>query len=156
MKKILWAFVIATVLVAGCGSDDKQEVEKYIQDAFKIRAETVFKYKDKKALAGYFSPRALEQSREYLNWSPPGGQWDNVKNLKYSIKLRIEDLKVDGKQATATVLETAIISWDYIDPAKVAGTAFVKEDAWTNKKHMLTLSLTPENRWLVDQDIIAK
>lgn len=156
MKKILWAFVVMALLLAGCGSGSKQEVEKFIQDAFKARAEAVFKYKDKKPLALYFSPQALEQSREYLNWSPPGNQWNNIKNLKYSIKLRIEDLKVDGKQAAATVLETAIISWDYIDPAKVAGTAFIKEDAWSNKKHLVTLTLTPEGKWLVDRDIIQK
>ncbi len=156
MKRLFAACVVLILLIGGCiSSSNKAEVEKFIQDAFKARAEAVFLYKDKKPLAQYFSPEALEQTREFLNWSPRG-QWHNVKDLKYSITLRIRNLKIDGKQATAEVAETVVVTWDFIDPAKVSGTDFVKEDAWSNRKHVLKLILTPEGNWLVDQDIVEK
>ncbi len=154
MKRLFAAWVVLMLLIGGCKSSSGQaEVEKFIQEAFKARAEAVFLYKDKKPLEQYFSQEALEQSREFLDWSPRG-QWHNVKDLKYSIVLRISNLKIDGKQATANVSETVVVTWDFIDPSQVSGTDFVKEDAWTNRKHTVRLILTPEGPWLVDQDIV--
>lgn len=154
MKKLLVIFSLL-FFVIGCGSNDNQEVKKFIQDAFKTRADLVFLYKDKATLKKYFSSEALSQSKRYIEWSP-NGQWKNVKNLKYSIRLRIENLSVNGKLAKAEVYETSIVTWDYKDPALVKGTKFMKEDAWSNQKHMVTLSLTPEGIWQITQDIIIK
>ncbi len=154
MKRILVTFLLL-FLVAGCSGSSRKEVETFIQDAFKVRADAVFLYKDKKPLEQYFSPQALEQSKEYLEWSP-NGQWPNVKNLKYTAALRIDKIKISGKQAAAEVFETAVVTWDYIDPGKVMGTAFINENAWSNRKHMVTLTLTPEGKWLVDQDIVQR
>lgn len=153
MKRYLSTFLLFMFLIAGCSSSNQKEVEKVIQDAFKARADVVFLYKDKKVLQNYFSPKALGQSRDYLAWSPKS-QWNNVKNLKYSTTIRINNLKVDGKQASAEVFETAVVTWDYIDPSKVMGTAFAKEDAWTNKKHIVTMFLTADGKWLVEEDVI--
>lgn len=153
MKKLLLIMTVLMLSLMGCGNESNQEVRKFIQEAFKVRADAVFLYKDKSLLTGYYSPAVLEQSGEYLNWSP-NGQWNNVKDLKYSITMRIDNLKIDGKQATADVFETVVVTWDYIDPSKVMGTAYVTEDAWSNRKHRITLILTDEGRWLIDQDIV--
>jgi hypothetical protein len=155
MKKQFAMLLMLVFIISGCSSSDKSSVEKFIQEAFKARANAVFLYKDKKVLAKHFSPQALNQGKEYLNWRP-GKQWNNVKNLKYSTTLRIEDIKIDGKQATATVLETVVVTWDYIDPSLVVGTAFIKEDAWSNRRHLITLVLTPEGNWIIDQDVVEK
>lgn len=153
MKRTLVMLIISLLFLMGCSSGQKQKVEKFVQDAFKARADAVFTYKDKEPLLQYFSPKAMEQSRDYLNWSPRE-QWSNIKDLKYSTQVRFEKISVDGKTATATVYETAIITWDYIDPSQVMGTAFVKEDAWSNKKHTLLLTMTPEGKWIIDEDIM--
>lgn len=153
MKKFLFALVIFTGLLAGCGTSDKQDLEKVIQDAFKVRTEAVFFHKDKTSLERYFSSEALEQSKDFLEWNP-NGKWDNVKDINYSMKLRVSKLKIDGKLATAEVFETTVVTWDYIDPSKVVGTTYVKEDAWGNKKHNLKIILTPQGEWLIDQDIV--
>ncbi len=155
MKRILAAVLLLVFLTAGCLGGDRKEVEKSIQEAFKTRAEAVFLCKDKKPLERYFGPQAMEQSKAYLAWSP-NGQWTNVKNLKYSTTLRINKLKISGKKATAEVLETAVVTWDYIDPAQVLGTAFLKEDAWSNRKHLVTLTLVPEGKWLIEQDVVQQ
>lgn len=153
MKKYI-IMIIFFLLTAGCNSDNNQNAEKGIQDSFKARADVVFLFKDKKQLSNYFSPRALAQSKDYINWSPRG-QWSNVKDIKYSMKIRIKELKIDGKFATAVVNETVIITWDFIDPSQVMGSDFVKEDAWSNKMHRVKLILTPEGRWIIDEDIIS-
>jgi hypothetical protein len=155
MRKQFALLLILVFIISGCSSSDKSSVEKFIQEAFKIRANAVFLYKDKKVLAKYFSARALDQSKAYLNWRP-SKQWNNVKNLKYSITLRIEDIKTDGKQATATVLETVVVTWDYIDPSKVMGADYIKEDAWSNRRHLVTLVSNPEGNWIIDQDVVEK
>ena len=153
MKKALFFLAVLSILITGCSGGQKQEVEKFIQDAFRARAEAVFTYKDKKPLSQHYSAKALQQGRDYLEWSP-NGQWSNVKNIKYSTRIRFEKLDIDNKMATAVVYETVVVTWDYIDPSQVMGTAFVKEDAWSNKKHVLTLNMTPEGKWLIDEDIM--
>ena len=153
MKRIYFVFMILIIsVISGCSNSNNEEVEQFILDAFKSRADAVFLYKDKKALSQYFSPEALEQSKDYLAWSP--GPWNNIKDMKYSSSLRIDKLKVDGKRATAQVYETVVVTWDYIDPGKVMGAEFVKEDAWSNRKHLVTLILSPEGKWLIEQDIV--
>jgi len=138
MKRVYFVFIMLIIIVvSGCSSSNKEEVRLFIEDAFKTRADVVFLYKDKEVLSGYFSPEALEQNRAYLDWSPKG-QWSNVKDMKYSTTLRISNLKVDGKRATA----------------KVAGTEFTKEDAWSNRKHLVTVVLNPEGNWIIEQDMV--
>lgn len=154
MKRFLLILCIL-VFSTGCGSNGNQELRGFIQDAFKTRADLVFLYKDKALLKKYFSPQALSQSKEYLQWSP-NGQWENAKNLKYTISLRIDNLSVEGKVAKAEVYETVIVTWDYKDPSLVKGTKFIKDDAWSNRQHMVTLGLTPEGNWQIEQDIISK
>lgn len=156
MKRLLILLMAVLVALAGCSDgSNKEAVQAAIREGFKARAEAVFTYKDKKNLDRFFSAEALAQSRDYLNWSP-NGQWANVKNLEYSTSIRINRLKTEGKRATAVVYETAVVTWDYIDPSLVTGTKFIKEDAWSNREHDVVLSLTPEGQWLIVQDIIKK
>ena len=154
MKRVYFVFImLIIILVSGCSSSNKEEVRLFIENAFKTRADVVFLYKDKEVLSGYFSPEALEQNRAYLDWSPKG-QWNNVKDMKYSTTLRISNLKIDGKRATAEVFETVVVTWDFVDPAKVAGMEFTKEDAWSNRKHLVTVVLNPEGNWIIEQDMV--
>ncbi len=154
MKKLYYVYILLILLIiSGCTSSNKEEVRLFLEEAFKTRADVVFLYKDKEVLSRYFSPNAMEQNRAYLDWSP-NGQWSNVKDMKYSITLRISDLKIDGKRATAEVFETVVVTWDYIDPSKVAGTEFTKEDAWSNRKHEVTAVLDPEGHWIIEQDLV--
>lgn len=151
---LLIILVLSLVVWLGCDASGTQaEVEEFINEAFRARAEAVFKYKDKASLEEFYAPKAMEQSKGFLNWSP-NGNWENVKDIKYSYSIRIKDLKVDGKQATALVYETAVITWDYIDPQKVTGTEFVKEDAWANRCHELVLELDADGKWIIEQDIL--
>ncbi|PKM80928.1 MAG: hypothetical protein CVU89_11325 [Firmicutes bacterium HGW-Firmicutes-14] len=152
MKRV-FVLILGLILMTGCGGSKKAEAEQVIHDAFKARAEVVFLYKDKKPLEEYFTPEALQQIREFLDWSP-NGQWENVKNLKYSYKIRMRELKVDGKQASAEVYETAVVTWEYIDPSRVVGTAFIKEDAWSNRRHLVSLTQEPDGNWKVSRDIV--
>lgn len=156
MNRFLVLLIGIIFLLTGCGgSNTKAEVEKAIQDAFKARADTVFLYKDKKPLEQYFSREALAQTSDFLAWSP-NGQWENAKNLKYSYRISIRELKPDGQQATAAVYETAVITWDYINPGQVMGTNFIKEDAWGNRKHLVTLKLDESGHWLISADIVER
>ncbi|MBU7007887.1 hypothetical protein [Phosphitispora fastidiosa] len=154
MKKVYLIFILMILMISsGCSRSNKEEVRLFIEDAFKTRADVVFLYKDKEVLSGYFSPEAMEQNRAYLDWSP-NGRWNNVKDMKYSTTLRISSLKIDGKRATAEVFETVVVTWDFVDPAKVAGTEFTKEDAWSNRKHLVTVVLNPEGNWIIEQDMV--
>ncbi|KNZ71092.1 hypothetical protein Tfer_0167 [Thermincola ferriacetica] len=153
-KTLILTIFFCFVFLIGCGSSQTaKDVEQVINDAFKARAEAVFKYQDKQPLTKYFSPEALQQSKGLLDWSPKG-QWDNVKDLKYSYSIRIENLKISGKQARAEVYETAVVSWDYIDPGRVKGTDFAKEDAWANRRHDIVVNQEPDGRWVIVQDLI--
>ncbi|WP_418792261.1 hypothetical protein [Phosphitispora sp. TUW77] len=154
MRKTYFVLLIVIiVIISGCTSSNKDEVRKFIEDAFKIRVDVVLLYKDKAILSQYFSPEAMEQNRTYMDWSP-NGQWSNVKDIKYSTTLRISNLEINGKRATAEVFETVVVTWDYIDPTKVVGTEFTKEDAWSNKKHLVTAVLNPEGKWIIEQDMV--
>lgn len=146
-------FMLILLLLPGCGSDTKADVEKAIHEAFRFRADVVFLHKDKKDLKKHFSADALAQSKDYLAWSP-NGSWENIKNPAYRYNLRIDNLKVDGKRATAEVFETVLVSWDYVDASLVRGQEFKKEDAWSNRLHRVMLMLDPEGRWLVEEDRI--
>lgn len=151
MRKSIFLFMIFFLLLStGCGDSKKEAVESLIQEAFKVRADAVFLYKDKAALNKYFQPQALEQSKDMLAWKPKG-EWNNAKDLKYSYSIRIDKLKIDGKVARAEVRDTAIVSWEYVEPA---GTKV--EDAWSNRKHLVTLTQSEDGLWVVDQDIIEK
>ncbi|MFZ5641947.1 MAG: hypothetical protein ACOY4Q_14830 [Bacillota bacterium] len=154
MKYRFIALIMLVLLILpGCGSQSRQEVETAINEAFRARADAVFLHKDKKGLSGYFSAGALAQSKKYLEWSP-NGSWENKKDLKYRYNLRIDNLRVDGKTATAEVFETVVASWEYIDPSLVYGHDFKKEDAWTARPHKVMLQLNEEGRWVVEEDLM--
>lgn len=144
---------IVFLFLSGCGGQARRDAEKGIQEAFRARAEAVFLHKDKTGLNRYFSAGALEQSKKYLNWSP-NGSWENIKDPAYRQNLLIDNLKVNGKRATADVFETAVVTWDFIDPELVRGQDFKKEAAWSNRLHKITLQLDPEGRWMVEEDIM--
>lgn len=143
--------MLVFLILSGCGSQARQDVERAINEAFRVRADAVLLHKDQKVLNKYFSSRALEQSKDYLAWSP-NGSWENVKDLSYRYNLRIDHLRVDGKKATAEVFETVMVSWDYIDPNLVTGLNFKKEDVWTGRMNKVTLFLDPSGQWLVEED----
>lgn len=149
------AVIMVFLILSGCGSQARQDVEKAINEAFLARADAVFLHKDQKVLNKYFSAGALEQNKEYLTWSP-NGSWENVKDLSYRFNLRIDHLKIDGKMATADVFETVVVSWDYVDPNLVLGREFKKEDAWTGRLNKVTLQLDPSGRWMVEEDLLQK
>ncbi len=139
------------VLLTGCNTAQDKDIEKAINGAFSARAEAVFKYKDKKPLTKYFSAQALKESQSFLEWSPKQ-PWTNVKNLKYSYSIRVANLKVNGKQAEAEVYDTAVVSWDFVDKARVTGPDIATEDAWANRRHDLILVQNTEGQWIIEQD----
>lgn len=144
--------MLALLILAGCGGQARKDVEKAINDAFRTRADVVFLHKDQKVLNRFFGAGALEQSKKHLTWSP-NGSWENKKDLTYKYNLRIDDLKIYGKRATADVIETVVVSWDYIDPDLVTGQDFKKEEAWTGRLHKVVLQLSADGRWMVEEDL---
>lgn len=151
MKLRYIAMLLVLLLLFGCGGDSRREVEKAINEAFRARADAVFLHKDQKLLNRFFSADAMTENKNYLAWAPHGS-WENIKDPAYRYNLRIDKLKVKGKNATAEVYETVIISWNNIDSVLVQGSA-LNEEAWSNRLHKIKLELNPEGNWIVMEDL---